>query len=102
MKYLAIGSPRGLIIPADQLVNLYQTALSWADDQIKSGKIDTMYVFPEGGGMAIGNINSQEEAFDLLTSYPLYGLFDWKVEVLVDWKHAYTSIIERYKGMGAK
>jgi hypothetical protein len=102
MKYLTIGTPKAIPVPPDQAVKLYTAATAWVDNQIKTGKIDLMYIFPEGGGMAIGNVNSQEEAFDLLTGYPLYSFFDWKVKVLVDWKHAYNSIIERYKSMGAK
>ncbi len=102
MKYLVTGASRGIPIPPDQALKLYQSAVNWIDSQIKAGKIEAMYIFPEGGGMAIGDVNSQEEAFDMLTSYPLYGFFDWQVRVLVDWKHAYNSIIESYKKMGAK
>jgi hypothetical protein len=38
----------------------------------------------QNGGMAISTVNSQEEAFDFLTSCPLYAFFDWKVQALVD------------------
>jgi hypothetical protein len=102
MKYLIIGSPNARPVPPDMAINLYQAAIAWVDNLIKTGKLDCTYIFPEAGGMAIGNVNSQEEAFDLLTSYPLYGFFDWKVKVLVDWKYAYNKTIERYKSMGAK
>lgn len=102
MKYLVIGKPRGLPIPPDQALKLYEAAVPWVDNLLKSGKLDCEYIFPGGGGIAIGNVNSPEEAFDLLTSYPLYSLFDWQVEPLVDWKHAYNTIIESYKKMGAK
>ena len=102
MKYLTIGSPKAIPVPPDQAVKLYTAAIAWIDKLIKNGTIEAMYIFPEGGGMAISDVNSQEEAFDLLTSYPLYSFFDWKTKVLVDWKHAYNSIIERYKSMGAK
>jgi hypothetical protein len=102
MKYLVIGKPRPIPLPPDQAINLYKAAIAWADNQIKSGKVDCLYTFPEGGGMAIGNVNSQEEAFDALLSYPLYGLFDWEVEALVDWKHAYNAVIEMFTKMGAK
>jgi muconolactone delta-isomerase len=102
MKFLTIGSPKAIPVPPDQAVKLYPAAMAWIDQQIKSGKIEAMYIFPEGGGMAISDVNSQEEAFDLLTSYPLYSFFDWKVQALVDWKYAYNSIIERYKSMVGK
>jgi hypothetical protein len=102
MKYLVIGSPKALPIPPEMAINLYQAAITWVDNMTKAGKLDCLYIFPEAGGMAIGNVNSQEEAFDLMTSYPLYGFFDWQVKSLVDWRHAYNTIIEMYKKMGAK
>jgi hypothetical protein len=102
MKYLTIASPKAIPVPPEQGIKLYPAAMAWVDKQIKSGNIEAMYIFPEGGGVAISDVNSQEEAFDLLTSYPLYHFFDWKIKSLVDWKHAYNSIIERYKSMGAK
>ncbi len=102
MKYLVLGKPRPVMIPPDRAIPLYKSAIAWVDAHIKSGKVDCEYIFPEGGGMAIGNVDSQEEAFDLLSSYPLYGFFDWQVEPLVDWKHAYNSIIEMYTRMGYK
>ncbi len=102
MKYLVIGKPRGMPVPPDQAIMLYQAAITWVDGLLKSGKVDCEYIFPEGGGMAIGNVNSQEEAFDMMTSYPLYPFFEWQVYALADWRHAYTTIIEMYKKMGAK
>jgi muconolactone delta-isomerase len=102
MKYLVIGKPRPIPIPPDQAITLYNAAIAWADNRIKTGKLDCLYVFPQGGGMAIGNVNSQEEAFDELLSYPLFGFFDWEVDPLTDWKHAYTTVIEMYQKMGAK
>lgn len=102
MKYLTIATPKAIPVPPEQAVKLYPAAMAWIDQQIKSRKIEVTYLFPEGGGIAISDVNSQEEAFDLLTSYPLYSFFDWKVQSLVDWKHGYNSIIERYKSMAGK
>jgi hypothetical protein len=102
MKYLVIARPKAIPIPLDQAVKLYEAAMAWMDNSVKSGNVDCSYVFPGGGGIAIANVNSQEEAFDVLFSYPLYGFFDWQVEALADWKHAYTTIIEAFKKLGAQ
>jgi hypothetical protein len=97
MKYLVIARPNAVPIPPDQAGKLYEAAMTWMDNSIKAGKVDNSYVFPGGGGVAIANVNSQEEAFDSLFSYPLYGFFNWQVEALADWKHAYTTILEAFK-----
>src|SRR4030042_728048 len=102
MKYLVIAHPKPTQIPPEQAVNLYQAATAWADEALKNGKIDCTYIFVGGGGFSIGDVNSQEELFDELLSYPLYGFFDWEVKALVDWKHGYNSVIEFYKKMGAR
>lgn len=102
MKYLVIANPRPVPIPPEQAIDLYKAAIVWTDERQKNGKIDCNYVFVGGGGLAIANTNSQEELFDELLSYPLYGFFDWEVTTLVDWKHGYNAVIEFYKKMGVK
>lgn len=102
MKYMVVGNPNLTPIPLEHAVNLYKAAMAWTDERIKNGMIDCHYVYVGGGGFTIGNANSQEELFDELLSYPLYAFFDWEVEPLVDWKHAYNSVIEFYKKMGVK
>lgn len=102
MKCLVIANPKPIPIPLEQAVNIYKAATAWTEERLKNGKIDCNFVFVGGGGLAIANVNSQEELFDELLSYPLYGFFDWEVTALVDWKHAFNSVVEFYKKMGAK
>lgn len=102
MKYLVIANPRPIPIPPEQAIGLYQAASAWTDERLKNGKLEVNYGYPGGGGIAIANVNSPEELFDELLSYPLYGLFDWKIKVLVDLKHAFNSVIEYDKKMMAK
>jgi hypothetical protein len=102
MKYMVIGNPSSTPIPPDQAVNIYTSAIAWMDERLKNGKIDCHYTFAERGGFAIANVNSPEELFDEMLSYPLYPFFDWEVSVLVEWKHSYHSIIALFKMMGAK
>lgn len=102
MKYLVIANPSLTPVPLEHAININKAAMAWMDERIKNGKIDCTYVFVGGGGLSIANVNSAEEFFDELLSYPLYGFFDWEVTALVDWKHGYNSVIENYKKMGAK
>jgi hypothetical protein len=102
MKYLVIGNPNLIPMPLEHAVSLYQAAVVWQDERLKSGKMDCTYIFADSGGFAISNVNSQEELFDELLSYPLYPFFDWEVKALVDPKHGYNSVIEYYKKMGRK
>jgi muconolactone delta-isomerase len=102
MKYLVIGTPNQTPMPLEMAVNIYKAAMAWSDERLKNGKIESFYIFAERGGFSIAKVNSPEELFDELLSYPLYPFFDWEVTALVEWKHGYNSIIEFYKKMGAK
>jgi hypothetical protein len=102
MKYIVIASSNRVPIPPEKGINLYKAATAWTDERLKNGKLDCSYVYVGGGGFSIANVNSQEEGYDALLSYPLYPFFDWEVKPIVDWKHAYNSAIEIYKKMGAK
>lgn len=102
MKYMIIGNPNLTRVPPDQAIELYKFAAVWIDERIKNGKLDCLYVFPDGSGMTIANVKTQEELFDELLSYPMYAFFDWDVTPLVEWKHAFNSVTELYKKMGAK
>jgi hypothetical protein len=102
MKYLVIGNPNLTPIPPELAVNIYKAAIAWMDERLKNGKLDFHYIFAERGGFVIANVNSPEELFDEMLSYPLYPFFDWEVKALVEWKHGYNSIIDLYKRMGAK
>jgi hypothetical protein len=102
MKYLVIGIPNLTPIPPQMAVNIYNAAIAWTDERLKNGKLDCQYTFADRGGFAIANVNSQEELFDEMLSYPLYPFFTWEVKALVEWKHSYQSLIGLYKKMGAK
>ena len=102
MKYLVIVSPNQTQIPPEMAVNTYKAAIAWTEERLKNGKIESTYIFNERGGFSIANVNSQEELFDEMLSYPLFPFFDWEITPLVEWKHGYNSVIEFYKKMGAK
>lgn len=102
MKYLVIVSPNQTPLPPEMAVDIYKAAIVWTEERLKNGKIESTYIFNERGGFSIANVNSQEELFDEMLSYPLYPFFDWEITPLVEWKHGYNSVIELYKKMGAK
>ena len=102
MKYLVIATSNQTPMPPEMAERIYKAGIAWIEERLKNGKIDCTYVFIGGGGLSIGNVNSQEELFDELLSYPLYPFFDWEVTPLVEWKHGYNSAMESYKKMVVK
>jgi hypothetical protein len=102
MKYLVVAKSNQIQIPPERAVGLYKATLAWIDERVKDGRIDVNYTFIGGGGLAIANVNTLEQAFAELLSYPLYAFFEWEVKPLVDYRQAFDIIIEGYTKMGAK
>jgi hypothetical protein len=102
MKYLVVANPNHVPVPPEQALGLYKATSAWIDERIKNGRIDVNYTFLGGGGLAIANVETQEQAFAELLSYPLYAFFDWEVKPLVGWQQAFNILIELYTKMGAK
>ena len=92
--------PIPLPVPPEQGAELYQAAGKWISERLEDGRMDCAYVFVDGGGLAIRNAETHEQAFDELMSYPLYQFFRWEVKPLCDWEHTFGSIIEAYSRGG--
>jgi hypothetical protein len=98
MKFLITAIP-DREIPVEMGAALYQAATAWTEERIADGRIESMYVFAQTGGMAIIEVDSHEQVFDELVGYPLYGFFDWEVTALADWRHTYQTLIALFQGL---
>lgn len=79
----------------EQTLAILKGNKKWGDEHLKSGKYDCIFNFIDGGGGGIANVDSMEEAYDLLTDYPGRVLFDWEIFPLVDSEHAVDKSISR-------
>lgn len=73
-----------MISPPENYAELVKAAKAFYDDLVESGAIEVAYQLPTGGGVLIVNVDSGDELFQVLHSYPLYGQFDWSAEALAD------------------
>lgn len=80
MKYMVSASPRPLPPPPE----LFDAAMEWLEEKLDDGTFDCVYGFMEGGGFSVANVDSHDEAFELMTDYPLFGLVDWEVRPLFE------------------
>jgi hypothetical protein len=84
MKFLVIGNLARHGLPLKRVLSILKASKKWHEEKIKDGTIDCLYNVIEGGGIAIQNHDSAEEAFDQLADYPGYLLYDWEIIPLVD------------------
>lgn len=98
MKYL-VSAIQDTPIPPELGAALYEAATAWIEERIADGRIDCHFVFAQTGGMAIVDVDSHEQLFEEIMSYPLSAFFDWEVTGLADWKHSYKTIIAMFRGL---
>lgn len=98
MKYL-ITAVQDTPIPPELGAALYEAATAWMEDRIADGRIECHYVFAQTGGMAIAEVDSHEQLFDEIMSYPLSAFFEWEVTALAEWRHSYKTIIALFQGL---
>lgn len=97
MKYLIVAKPTNTPMPEGQEYELFKAAQDYGNAKLKDGTFDCAYAFFNGGGFAIANVASHEEAYDLITSYPMYFFFEWEVKPILDWDKTFENILNRFK-----
>ena len=101
MKFLVTGKLGPTPMPPQQAAAILQAGKDWFSARLADGRIDCHYVFPESGGFAITNADSNEEVLDSLVEYPLYPFMTWEVRPLCDWSHSYDKYIELWQKIAA-
>lgn len=101
MKYLVTATPGPLPPTPEQ----FDAALDWLQGKLETGTFDCIYGFLEGGGMAVTNADSNREALQLMTEYPLFGLVSWQVRPLLEFREGddilRAKLAEAQAAMGA-
>lgn len=82
MKYLVSATPGPLPPSPEQ----FDAALEWLQSKLDDGTFDCIFGYLEGGGFAVSNADSNRDALQLMTDYPLFGLVSWEVRPLLEFK----------------
>ena len=88
MKYLISATP-GPMPPAPEQ---FDAAIDWLQGKLDDGRFDCIYGFMEGGGFSITNADSHREALDLMADYPLFGMVNWDVRPLLEFKEGIDTL----------
>ena len=101
MKYLITAKPGTTHIPTEQGAVLLQAVLEWTKAKLADGTLDSVYNLFDGGGIGIGNAETNEEILANLLEYPLYPFFSWEITPLLDMEDSVKQYIESYKRTGS-
>jgi hypothetical protein len=100
MKYLVTCRPAPTTIPPERVIAMTRVAMDWIEARLADGSMETTYVFPHRGGIAIMEAGSPEELMRMLHGYPLYPVFTWEVQALCDWRQGFENVIELLQRSG--
>jgi muconolactone delta-isomerase len=89
MKYLVLFKPEPSAPRLDDPLSANKAAAAYTADMQKKGNLVAAFGFVGGGGIGILEAASHEELWDLVYAYPLYSVFRWEVEPLVDVTHLF-------------
>ena len=95
MKFLVYGKLARHGLPLKRVLPILKASKEWHEQKIKDGTIECLYNVIEGGGFAIQNHESAEDAYNSLFDYPGYLLYDWEITPLVDNKQIMDKSIAR-------
>jgi hypothetical protein len=82
MKYLVNATPGPLPPSPEQ----FDAALEWIEARLADETFDCIYGFLEGGGIAVTNAADNAALLERMTEYPLYGLVQWDVKPLLEFR----------------
>jgi len=82
MKYLVEATPGPLPPSPEQ----FDTAIEWIEARLADGTFDCVFGYLEGGGIAVTNAADNAALLKLMTEYPLFGLVQWDVKPLLEFR----------------
>ena len=91
MKYMISATPGPMPPRPEQ----FDAAIEWLEGKADDGTFDCIYGYLEGGGFGITNADSNREALELMTDYPLFGMVTWDVRPLLEFKEGTDTIREK-------
>jgi muconolactone delta-isomerase len=83
MKFLIVATRRDQMpAPPAALAGMLAAQRDWLTEQVDDGRIDVVYGFPQGGGVAIADAADADELNTVLMSSPAFWINDWDIRPL--------------------
>jgi hypothetical protein len=88
MKYRVSATPGPLPPSPEQ----FDAAIDWLQVRLDDGTFDCLYGFIEGGGFSVANVGSHREALELMAGYPLFGMVQWDVRPVLEFREGLDTV----------
>ncbi len=97
MKFLIVSERVYGLPPSEDPSALFKASKEYLNALLADGSLECLYITPDGGGMAIANVGSHEELWDMMDVYPAASFIKQKFYPLLDHNHFYDKLIEKYQ-----
>jgi hypothetical protein len=97
VKFLVTCCPVPAPPSPGRSVPLLRAAMQWIEARLADGSVETTYLFPNRGGIAIMEAESRAALMDLLAEYPAYSLYTWEVQILADWRTGLENVLRCFE-----
>jgi hypothetical protein len=102
MKFLIISKPLAGAPPREDPVATLTAAKQYLNALLADGTLECLYITPDGGGVAIGDVESVEELWEKNSAYPLSQQLHSEFYPLLDHEHYYDTLIRKYQETAGK
>jgi hypothetical protein len=96
-KFLVTCHPISGPLPLESTVDLLRAAVDWIEARLADGSMESTYLFPDCGGVAIMEADSRGALMKLLAGYPAYPFYAWDVKVLADWRTGLENVLHCFE-----
>jgi hypothetical protein len=93
VKFLVTCRLTQMPLSRERSVVLIRAAMDWIEARLADGSMETTYLFPNCGGVAIMHAESHDALLEMLLGYPAYPLYTWEVQVLADWRAGLENVV---------
>ena len=91
-----VGAP-----PPQDPIALFKACKEHLNARLADGTLDCVYVTPDGGGMSIVNVESNEELWEKTEAFPASPYLKHEFYPLLDHNYFYDKLVERLQEMAS-
>ena len=96
-KFLIMSERVRGLPPPDDPGALFKASKEYLNALLADGSLDCVHITPDGDGVAIANVGSHEELWEMMDAYPGTPLLKYKFYPLLDHNHFYDKLVEKYQ-----
>ena len=93
MKFLVLSKPVPGLPPPEDPEAFFKESNDYLDAMLKHGVADCVYITPDGGGMAVMDVESHEKLWEVVNAFPGTAYLKHSFYPLLSHSHYYDTMV---------